>query len=191
MALAAPQAARAQGNSTSAGNVALFSQKNLVHHIIVNDSVVLEMAQLAAKQTKNAAVKDYANALIADRTKYLESLRKVAESKDVGREANASDSSSASAVRALTELQKVPADSGFDEAFLKALIGHHEREIASLKQLRTSVKDSVLQLDLDNAVSAQEQSLTQAKAILAKLAMPADTTKKRDSTFKRFVSRRS
>jgi predicted outer membrane protein len=189
MMLVVPFAANAQVKS-SGGNVALYSQKHLVNHIIVGDSVVLEMAQLAAKQTKNTAVKEFANALIADRTKYLESLRKVAENKDVGREASPGDTSSAQSIKALAELQKAAADSAFDQIFLQALIAHYEREVAALKQLRAAATDSLLQTDLDNAVTSQEEALVEAKALSAKLSPANDSTKKSDSTYKRSPKRK-
>ena len=58
--------AGAQVTTTSGGDVSMFSQKNLIDHLIVGDSLEVEMAQLAVSRTQNAAVKDFANQLLAD-----------------------------------------------------------------------------------------------------------------------------
>ena len=53
--------AGAQVTTTSGGDVSMFSQKNLINHLIVGDSLEVEMAQLALTRTQNAAVKEFAN----------------------------------------------------------------------------------------------------------------------------------
>ena len=60
--------------TTSNGDVITYTQKNLVDHMIVGDSIELEMAQLAATRTQNTAVRDLATMLIADHKSQLEAL---------------------------------------------------------------------------------------------------------------------
>src|SRR5690349_3897490 len=121
--------------TTSAGDVATLSQKNVVDHMIVGDSIEIEEAQLAMTRSQNSAVKDFANMLVTDHKSHLDNLRKLAGMSDIGREANSADSSAASAARAFGQLQSMPADSGFDKAFVNAQVQHHQQEIAALKNL--------------------------------------------------------
>ena len=112
--------------TTSAGDVALLSQKNVVDHLIVGDSIEVETAQLAASRTQNAAVKEFATMLVTDHTAHLANLNKLAGKKDIGREANASDTDGATAASALTNLKSMAtADSVFDRTFIQQQIQQH------------------------------------------------------------------
>jgi len=63
-------------------------------------------------RTQNAAVKDFANMLVTDHEGHLEALRKMAGEHDVDRQALASNTAGAAAIRALSNLQSMAADSG-------------------------------------------------------------------------------
>ena len=157
--------------TTSAGDVATLSQKHVVHHLIVGDSLELEAAQLAASRSQNAAVKDLANAIATDNRTHLENLRKLASKSDLGREANPADTGAASSY---AQLQAAGADASFDQTFVNGQIENHTREIAALKALRASVTDNDLQQDIDAALPVIERHLEQAKQVAAGLATPAN-----------------
>lgn len=157
--------------TTSAGDVATLSQKHVVNHLIVGDSLELEAAQLAASRSQNAAVKDLANAIATDNRAHLENLRKLASKSDLGREANPADTGATSSY---AQLQTAGADAAFDQAFVNSQIDNHTREIASLKALRASVTDNDLQQDIDAALPVIERHLEQAKQVAAGLAAPAN-----------------
>lgn len=171
----APRSASAQVTVTnSAGDVQLFSQKNVVDHLIVGDSIEVDMAQLASSRTQNAAVRDLAAMLVTDHTAHLGNLRKLAGKSDIGREANAADTSSTHLLRILTQLKTMPADSGFDRAFVQAQIDHHREAIASLKSMRAAAKDDDLQHDIDRTLPVLETHLSRATQVAAQLAIPTD-----------------
>jgi len=159
--------------TTSAGDVALLNQKNVVDHLIVGDSIEVETAQLAAARTQNAAVKEFANMLVTDHTAHLANLNKLAGKKDIGREANASDTDGATAATALTNLKSMAtADSVFDRTFIQQQIQHHQQAIMGLKQLRAAAKDDDLQHDIDKTSPILEAHLARAKTVAATLGMP-------------------
>ena len=60
--------------TTSNGEVMTYTQKNLVDHLIIGDSIEVEMAKLAAMRTQNTAVRDFANMLVTDHEGHLEAL---------------------------------------------------------------------------------------------------------------------
>jgi len=159
--------------TTSGGDVATLSQKNLVDHMIVGDSLEVEAAQLAMTRSQNAAVKDFANMLVTDHKSHLDNLRKLAGKSDIGREANSADSSALAAAGTFSQLQSMAADSGFDKAFVNAQIQNHQREIASLKSLRAAAKDDDLQKDIDATLPVLDRHLARAQAVAAQLGAPA------------------
>lgn len=183
--------AAAQVTTTSGGDVVTFSQKNLVNHLIVGDSIEVEMAQLAASRTQNAAVKDFANQLITDHKAHLDKLNKLAGKSDIGREANPSDTSGAHLAGWLASLKSMAADSGFDRAFVQDQIEHHQATINGLKTMRAAAKDDDVQHDIDATLPVLEKHLSSAQQLAAQLNKPAEapaakpaeaTTKKPDST---------
>jgi len=162
--------------TTSNGDVLIYTQKNLVDHLIVGDSVELETAQLAAMRTQNTAVRDFANMLVTDHKAHLDALRKLAGEHDIGRQALPSDTASAAAIRELTNLRGMAADSGFDNAFVRSQIEHHKQALIALKMFGGAAKDDDLKDDLKNVQPMLERHLARAREVAAHLGLPTDTT---------------
>jgi len=162
--------------TTSNGDVTVYTQKNLVDHLIVGDSIEVELANLAAMRTQNTAVKDYATMLVTDHEGHLQALQKMAGEHDIGRQALASDTAGAAAIRALTNLQSMAADSGFDRQFVRDQIEHHKQELIAVKMFGGAAKDDDLKDDLKRVTPLLERHLARARAVAAQLGMPADTT---------------
>ena len=163
--------------TTSNGDVITYTEKNLVDHLITVDSVALEMAQLAAGRTQNTAVRDYANMLVTDYKPRLESIRKEAAEHDVGRQPSVTDTAGAVAIRALTSLNTMAADSGFDKAFIREQIRLHNQEVIALKMLGGAAKDDDVKDEVKKALPMAERHLARAREVAAQLGMPIDSTK--------------
>jgi putative membrane protein len=162
----AATAAQAQVKvTTSGGDVATLSQKNVVDHMIVGDSLEVEEAQLALTRSQNAAVKDFANMLVTDHKAHLDNLRKLAGKSDIGREANSADQTAAASAATFGQLQSMGADAGFDKAFIDAQIQAHTRDIAALKTMRAAAKDDDLQKDIDATIPVLDRHLARAKTV--------------------------
>jgi putative membrane protein len=164
--------ASAQVTTTSGGDVTMFSQKNLVNHLIVGDSIEVEMAQVAANRTQNPAVRDFANQLVTDHKAHLEQLNKLAASASIGREANASDTTGTHLAGLLAGLKTQPADSTFDRTFVQEQIEHHQATINGLKSMRTAAKDAELQKDIDATIPVLEKHLSSAQQLASQLNKP-------------------
>jgi len=162
--------------TTSNGEVMTYTEKNLVDHMIVGDSIELEMAQLAVMRTQNTAVRDFANMLINDHKAHLENLRKAAAEHDVGRQALPSDTSGAQMIRELTNLKAMAADSGFDNAFVRGQIEHHKQEIIALKMFGGAAKDDDVKDDVKHVMPVLERHLARAREVAAHLGLPADSS---------------
>jgi predicted outer membrane protein len=183
-ALLLPVTAAQSQVATSTGEVMKpLSQKNVVNQLIVRDSLQVELAQLAASRSQNAAVKELANTLTTDARAHLENLQKLA-GKDVGREAAAAPDQSAAAVTAaLAKLQAIPADNAaeFDKAFIDAQIALLESAVKAFPTY-TAATDDDLKQDLAKAAPIAQKNLDAAKAVSSQLAKP--DMKKPDSTAK-------
>ena len=165
-------AATAQVTTNSGGDVTAFSQKQLLDHMIVSDSMELQLAAFASSRTQNAAVRDFANQLIDDHKAHLDNLLKLAGNANIGREANAADSTGKQAANTLKSLQSMAADSGFDRAFVQAQIQAHQSSINTLKAIRPTVKDADVQKDIDATLPVLESHLSKATQLAAQLRSP-------------------
>lgn len=163
--------AHAQVVTSAGGEVTALTQKKIVDRMIVSDSLGTEMARIAVAQTKNPAVREFANQLVTDYRGHLESLRKLADAPDVGR-APAADSSNAREGRVLEQLRTMQADSSFDRTFVTEQVQHQQRTIDNLKKWRAGATNPALQKDIDNAVGVFEGNLSRAQAVAAKLQSP-------------------
>ena len=189
-ALLLPVAATQSQVATSTGEVVKpLSQKNIVNQLIVRDSLQMELAQLAASRSQNAAIKELANTLTTDARAHLENLRKLAE-KDVGREAaSAADQSAADVTAALTKLQAISPDSAaaFDKAFIDAQVAFLEAATKSFATYTPVATDDDLKQDLEKSAPMAQKHLDAAKAVSGQLAKPdmvKPDVKKPDSTAK-------
>lgn len=170
--LVAGSTAQAQVKVVSGGDVTNITQKNVVDHMIVGDSIEVEAAQLAVSRTQNAAVRDFANMLITDHRGHLDNLRKLAGKKDIGREANSADTSATFAIKLLTDMKAMSGGADFDKMFIQQQIAHHEYDIAIIKTLRPAATDDDLQKDIDRTLPVLERHLSRAKEVAAQLASP-------------------
>jgi putative membrane protein len=150
---------------TSGGEVSSLTQKKIVDRMIVVDSLEIEMARLALTQTKNPAVRDLATMLTGGHRGHLESLRKLAEMPDVGRESSVDSVD----VRAFAHLKSMPADTSFDRAFVAEQVQLHQRMIDNLKAWRAAATNPALQADIDQTLPVIQGHLARAEAVAAKL----------------------
>jgi len=165
-------AVAAQVTTVSGGDVTAFTQKQLIDHMIVGDSIEMQIAGLAATRTQNAAVREFANQLLADHKAHVDNLLKLAANPNIGREANPTDSSGSKGTAAFKSLQSMAPDSGFDRAFVQAQIQHHQAAINALKALRPTVKDPDVQKDIDATLPVQETHLSRATQLASQLGNP-------------------
>lgn len=169
--------ASAQGNPMrmGPGMVMMNNQKQVVDHMIVGDSMEVEMAKLAAARSQSAAVRNFANTLVTDHTKHLANLRKLAGKRDIGREANPADSGGMRNGRMLSRMQSMTVDSTFDRNFVRQQVRHHMGALAELNDLRSVAKDDDLQQDIDATRPVLERHLALARSLAAQMGIPADS----------------
>jgi putative membrane protein len=161
--------ASAQVVTTAGGEVASPAQKNLIDRLITGDSIEVATATLAAGKTQNAAVKAYATMIATDHSAHIANLQKIAAKKDVGREANPADSSSAQLASEFASLQAMPAGPEFDKAFLQAEVSRHQAAIAALDAGKAAATDEDLKKDIVATSAALQSHAAKANEVAASL----------------------
>lgn len=173
-AFAAPVAA--QVVTSAGGEVVSPAQKNLVDRLIVSDSIQAATAKLAIEKAQNPTVKDLATQLANDHSSHAASLAKIADKKDVGREANPSDASSADLANQFKTLESMPAGPEFDKAYLQAVIADHQAALAAINAGKSVAKDEDLKKDLDATSTALQSHISRANEVAKSIdkAPPAE-----------------
>src|SRR5690242_7134654 len=162
-AFAAPVAA--QVVTTAGGEVVSPAQKNLVDRLIVSDSIQAATAKLAAEKAQNPAVKDLATQLASDHSSHAAALAKIADKKEVGREANPGDVSGTDLANEFKTLESMPAGPEFDKAYLKAVIADHQAALAAINAGKAAAKDDDLKKDLDATSTALQSHIAHASDV--------------------------
>jgi putative membrane protein len=165
-AFAAPAASQV---TTAGGEVVSTAQKHLIDNLITLDSIQAATARLAAIKTQNPAVKEFANSLAADHGAHAGGLQKVSDKKDVGREADASNTTATEFATRYTSLEAMAPGPEFDRAFLQAIIANHQAEIAVITSGKSAAKDEDLKKDLNENASALRSHLSKANELSSKL----------------------
>ena len=165
-ALAAPAASQV---TTAGGEVVSAAQKHLVDNLITLDSIQAATAKLAAIKTQNAEIKEFANTLSADHAGHAGGLQKISDRKDVGREADASNTTATEFATRYATLDGMAAGPEFDRAFLKAIIANHQAELAVITSGKSAAKDEDLKKDLNESSSALRSHLSKANELSSKL----------------------
>jgi len=165
-AFAAPAASQV---TTAGGEVVSTAQKHLIDNLITIDSIQAATAKLAAMKTENPSVKEFANTLASDHAAHAGGLQKVADKKDVGREADAGNTLPTEFAARYTALESTPAGPEFDRAFLKAVVANHQAEIAAINTGKASAHDDDLKKDLSQTLNGLQSHLAKANELSATL----------------------
>jgi putative membrane protein len=165
-AFAAPAASQV---TTAGGEVVSTAQKHLVGNLITLDSIQAATAKLAATKTQNAEVREFASTLAADHGGHAIALQRISDKKDVGREAEAGNTTATEFATRYTSLESMPAGPEFDRAFLQAIVANHQAEIAVITSGKSAAKDDDLKKDLDECASTLRSHLSKAHDLSSKL----------------------
>ena len=70
----------------------------------------------------------------------------------------------------------MPADSGFDKAFIREQMRFHQQEIVALKMFGGAAEDDEFKDEVKRTLPVIERHLARAREVAATLGMPADPT---------------
>jgi putative membrane protein len=148
---------------------------NMIHYVIVGDSMEVELARLAETRAASAEVRDFARMLATDHSAYLAQDLEMNKDEQLGRMANPSDNTLSRLTSVWNELNGLNG-TAFDRAFLKHIAMKHQSSIAAYRTLEPSARDDDLEKLLEDRVPLLERHLNRAREIAGPLGVDLNVT---------------
>ena len=170
--------AEGRTESYSAGSVdtyAGWTDGNMIHYVIVGDSMEVEIARLAETRAASAEVRDLARMLVTDHSAYLSEDLEMAKDEDLGRTASPSDATFNRLTGNWNELRGL-SGSAFDRTFLTRIATKHEGSIRAYRMLRPNARDDDLRKLLDDRIPMLERHLNRAQEVAGTLGVNLNVT---------------
>jgi putative membrane protein len=164
--------------SYSAGDVDMFAgwgDGNIIHYVIVGDSMEVEIARLAETRAATPEVRDLARMLVTDHTAYLAEDLEMNQDEDLGRVPNANDNTFNRLTHVWNELRGLTG-SAFDRAFLGHIAMKHQNSIAAYRTLEPSARDDDLEKLLEDRIPLLERHLNRAREVAGGLGLDLNIT---------------
>jgi putative membrane protein len=169
--MAGSAAAGSAGGSGSAAPAATLTDPQIAAIVVAANTVDIEAGKLAAKKTKNAEVKKFAELMVKDHTAVNKSaVELVTKLKVTPEETDASKGLTSGGADMRAKLEKLDG-AEFDRAYVDNEVAYHEAVINVLKtQLIPSATNKDLKDTLVGVQPAFEAHLQHAKQVQATLA---------------------
>jgi putative membrane protein len=164
--------------SYAAGDVDMFAgwnDGNIIHYVIVGDSMEVELARLAETRAGSAEVREFARMLATDHGAYLAEDLEMARDEDLGRTAHANDNTYTRLTNAWNELRGLRG-AAFDRAFLRQIAMKHQSSISAYRTLEPSARDDDLEKLLEERVPLLERHLNRARELAGTLGVDLNMT---------------
>ncbi len=164
--------------SYAAGDVDMFAgwgDGNIIHYVIVGDSMEVEIARLAETRAANAGVRDFARMLVTDHSAYLAEDLEMSKDEDLGRTPHPNDNTFGRLTNAWNELNRL-SGSAFDRAFLRHIAMKHQSSIAAYRTLEPSARDDDLEKLLEDRIPLLERHLNRAREVAGTLGVDLTIT---------------
>ena len=148
-----------------------MNDANIMSHIIVGDSIEIEMARLAAERGGDPEVREFARMLVDEHSRHLATSLEMARDEDIGSIPADGDRHGVTLRRMLSQLRSMNPSPAFDRAFLRYQIRHHEHDLQALRAMRPAARDDDLEQHIDETSPALERHLTRARELGARLGV--------------------
>ena len=148
---------------------------NMIHYVIVGDSMEVELARLAETGAASAEVRDFARMLLTDHSAYLAEDLEMNKDEDLARAASPTDYTLNRMMTVWNELSGLNG-SDFDRAFLRHIAMKHQSSIAAYRTLEPSARDNDLEKLLEDRVPLLERHLNRAREIAGTLNVDLNMT---------------
>jgi predicted outer membrane protein len=164
--------------SYAGGDVDIYAgwtDGNIIHYLIVGDSMEVEIARLAETRSGSAAVRDLARMLASDHTAYLAEDLEMNRDEDLGRVPSPNDMTLSRLTNAWNELRGL-SGAAFDRAFLRQIAAKHQSSIAAYRALEPNARDDDLEKLLEDRIPLLERHLNRTRDVAATLGVNLNIT---------------
>jgi putative membrane protein len=158
-------------NAVDAEIYRTMTDANIMAHMIVGDSLEIEMARLAAERAGDPEVREFARMLVDEHTRHLATSLEMSRDEDIGSMPADGDRHAVTLRRFLSNLRSMNPSPAFDRAFLRFQIRHHDHEVNALNAMRPAARDNDLKQHIDETLPVIERHLNRARELGARLGV--------------------
>ena len=148
-----------------------MTDANIMAHMIVGDSLEIDMARLAAERAGDPEVREFARMLVDEHSRHLATSLEMARDEDIGSQPNDGDRHAVTLRRMNAQLRAMGSSPAFDRAFLRYQIRHHDHEVNGLRAMRPAARDDDLEQHIDETLPVIERHLMRARELGSRLGV--------------------
>ncbi|HEU5175278.1 MAG TPA: DUF4142 domain-containing protein [Gemmatimonadaceae bacterium] len=156
----------------SSGDLELYrgaTDANIISHVLVDDSLEIEMSQLALSRASNAAVREYAQMMITEHSQNRTYFTEMQAKESIGIAPMVNDPIANQAMNAITRLNSLTGEE-FDRAYMRAQVAHHDAEVAALTWMAENSRDDDIEEDFEGKlIPTIRMHLTRAREVSAQV----------------------
>jgi putative membrane protein len=150
-----------------------MTDANIMSHMVVGDSLEIEMARLGAERAGDPEVREYARMLVDEHSRHLATSLEMARDEDIGSIPADGDRHAVTLRRYLSGLRSMGSSPAFDRAFLRYQIRHHQHEMNALRAMRPAARDDDLEQHIDETLPVIERHLNRGRELGERLGVTA------------------
>lgn len=158
-------------NAVDAEVYRTMTDANIMAHMIVGDSLEIEMARLAAERAGDPEVREFARMLADEHSRHLATSLEMARDEDIGSVPADGDRHAVTLRRYLASLRAMSSSPAFDRAFIRYQIRHHDHEVNGLRAMRPAARDDDLEQHIDETLPVIERHLSRARELGGRLGV--------------------
>ncbi len=148
-----------------------MTDANIMSHMIVGDSLEIEIARIAAERAGDPEVREFARMLVDEHTRHLATSLEMSRDEDIGSIPADGDRHAVTLRRYLSSLRAMASSPAFDRAFLRYQIRHHDHEMNALRAMRPAARDDDLEQHIDETLPVIERHLNRSRELGARLGV--------------------
>jgi putative membrane protein len=148
-----------------------MTDANIMAHMLVGDSLEIEMARLASERAGDPEVREFARMLVDEHSRHLATSLEMSRDEDIGSMPADGDRHGVTLRRYLASLRAMGSSPAFDRTFLRYQIRHHDHEVNALRAMRPAARDDDLEQHIDETLPVIERHLNRARELGARLGV--------------------
>ena len=158
-------------NAVDAEVYRTMTDANIMAHMIVGDSLEIEIARLAAERAGDPEVREFARMLADEHSRHLATSLEMARDEDIGSVPADGDRHAVTLRRYLASLRAMESSPAFDRAFVRYQIRHHDHEVNALRAMRPAARDDDLEQHIDETLPVIERHLNRSRELGGRLGV--------------------
>ena len=158
----------ASGATDSSGGAVVMTDGNIIAKAMSGDSAEVVIGRYMASNTKNAAVKSYANLLVSDHDNGMKKVTQLESSTSIAPQPPSNDTTAQETAHVLDHLRSLNG-ADRDTAFVNHEIEDHQSDIAEARQMEAAAQNPKVKSMLENEIPELQKHLDRGHALAKQL----------------------